>query len=329
MTKSAKPFEPMLAGTPKADTDIRFPVLASPKLDGVRGVCKDGALLSRSLKKIPNKWVQALMSMPELTGLDGELTVGPANAPNVMQATTSIVMSSSKPEQFQFHVFDKWDAMPYSFEERLERAGDLVERAKATWLSLAVALRLEGAPAWIMDCPLVMVQHELIEDMAALNAYEAKQLALGYEGIMVRNPAGDYKHGRSTVKEGGLLKLKRFTDGEAIIVGFEEEMENLNEKTVNEKGRSKRSSHAENKRGKGTLGAFVCALVPPLGKSLSSTAPTFNIGTGMDHALRAHVWANRDKFMNQIVKFKHFDHGAVDAPRHPVFLGFRSPLDMS
>lgn len=325
MNKPAKPFEPMLAGTPKVDTDIRFPVLASPKLDGVRGVCKDGALLSRSLKKIPNRWVQSLMSMPELTGLDGELTVGPANAPNVMQATTSIVMSSSKPEQFQFHVFDKWDAMPYSFEERLERAGDLVERAKATWLSLAVALRLEGAPAWIVECPLVMVQHELIRDMADLNAYEAKQLALGYEGIMVRDPAGAYKHGRSTVKEGGLLKLKRFTDGEAVIVGFEEEMENLNEKTVNEKGRSKRSSHAENKRGKGTLGAFI---VEADGKQ-PATAVQFNIGTGMDHALRAHVWANRDKFMRQIVKFKHFDHGAVDAPRHPVFLGFRSPLDMS
>jgi len=328
MNKPVKPFEPMLAGTPKADTDIRFPVLASPKLDGVRGVCKDNSLLSRSLKKIPNKWVQALMSIPELTGLDGELTVGGAAHPNVMQNTMSVVMSHDKAEQFEFHVFDVHD-VDDPFEKRIAGAAMMVEQIQDNWMAMAAALRLEGAPAWIMDCPIKMVEHELIRDMADLNTYEAKQLGLGYEGVMVRDPDGGYKRGRSTVKEGGLLKLKRFVDGEFVITGFVEEMENTNEKTVNEKGRSKRSTHAAGKVGKGTLGAFVGCMVPPLGKSLSSTAQTFNVGTGMTAEFRAWAWANQDKCLNKIGKFKHFDHGTVDAPRHPVWLGFRDKRDMS
>ena len=46
-------FKPLLASPADLST-LRFPVLASPKLDGVRAIVKDGVVLSRSLKKIPN-----------------------------------------------------------------------------------------------------------------------------------------------------------------------------------------------------------------------------------------------------------------------------------
>ena len=61
-------FKPMLAG--KADLDnIKFPVMASPKLDGVRVIVHDGVVYSRNFKRIPNDHVQALFGRKECEGL--------------------------------------------------------------------------------------------------------------------------------------------------------------------------------------------------------------------------------------------------------------------
>jgi len=320
-------FKPNLAGKVEKPADVPLPCLASPKIDGVRAM-KHAGVMSRSMKPIPNIHVQRLLGIPEIRGLDGELVVGSATDPNCMQNTTSGVMSSTKEFTFQFHVFDKFDD-PGVFADRLAAATSIVKGIQAQWPAYRMMLRLEGAP-WAQDCPLVMVPHKWIKTIDELDAYEAEQLALGYEGVMVRHPDGTYKQGRSTVREGGLLKVKRFTDAEAIIVGFEEEMKNNNAKVTNELGRSKRSSHAAGKSGKGTLGAFVCKRLFIGAKGhLTESDYTFNIGTGMSADFRATAWANRETFLGNIVKFKHFEHGVVDAPRHPVFIGLRDARDMS
>ena len=49
-----KAFKPMLA-SPMELEHVRWPMYASVKLDGIRAVVRDGKLLSRSLKPIPNK----------------------------------------------------------------------------------------------------------------------------------------------------------------------------------------------------------------------------------------------------------------------------------
>ena len=41
-------MNPMLAATVKSVADLRFPLLASPKLDGVRAYVKNGVVWSRS-----------------------------------------------------------------------------------------------------------------------------------------------------------------------------------------------------------------------------------------------------------------------------------------
>lgn len=323
-------FKPNLAGKVEKPADVPLPCLASPKIDGVRAIKHAGPrqLMSRSMKAIPNTNVQALLNFPDIVGLDGELVVGSATDPNCMQNTTSGVMSSAKEFAFQFHIFDKFDTPGY-FTDRLGAAERIVASVQDQWDVYRTMLRLEGAP-WAQDCPLVMVPHTMIHTLDQLDAYEAEQLALGYEGVMVRDPTGLYKQGRSTVKEGGLLKVKRFTDAEAIVVGFEEEMKNNNVATTNELGRTKRSSHKDGKVGKGTLGAFVCKRIFINEKGDRTFSDyTFNIGTGMDALFRSLVWEDRDSYMNRIVKFKHFEHGVVEAPRHPVFLGFRDERDMS
>src|SRR5690606_22412947 len=65
-------FRPMLAVEASIE-DIRFPVLASPKLDGIRATMVDGKALTRSLKPIPNHHVRMWLEANCPNGWDGEL----------------------------------------------------------------------------------------------------------------------------------------------------------------------------------------------------------------------------------------------------------------
>ncbi len=301
-------FKPNLAGTPKSDADIRFPVLASPKIDGVRAMVHEHGLMSRSMKPIPNKHIQSVLGTVRLLGLDGELVVGSPTDPNCMQNTTSGVMSKDKIPDFTYYVFDDF-LHGGAFEDRLAAARNRVQQEKA----------LRGGS-------VVYLHHVIIETLEELNEYEAEQLELGFEGIMVRDPLGKYKQGRSTVRDGGLLKIKRFVDGEFIIVGFEEQMKNNNPKVTNELGRSKRSSHKDGKEGKGTLGAFI---VRRYDAETGEAHEHFNIGSGMGDAFRDWAWKNKMNLMGAIGVYKSFPVGVKDAPRHPVFKSLREKWDMS
>jgi DNA ligase-1 len=151
-------------------------------------------------------------------------------------------------------------------------------------------------------------------------AYEAAKVEEGYEGIILRSPNAPYKFGRSTVREGYLLKVKRFEDSEAEIIGFDEEMFNGNEAQTNELGRTKRSTAAQGLVGKQTLGAF------RVRDCVSGVE--FSIGTGLTAAERQQFWDRQDDFRGKILKYKFFAVGVKVAPRHPVFLGMRDARDM-
>ena len=85
--------ELMLAGKATDLGALRFPILASPKLDGIRAtIGGKGDLYSRNGKLLPNKWVQEI-GYPHLAGLDGELICGEPTAPDCFRKTSSAVMS--------------------------------------------------------------------------------------------------------------------------------------------------------------------------------------------------------------------------------------------
>ncbi len=291
-------FRPMLA----CDFDaakLKFPVLASPKLDGIRCIVMNGKLFSRSLKPIPSRHINEVLGSMNLDGLDGELVVGDATAPDCYNRTTSHVMAQDKVFDFTFYVFDH-HGLDVPYDLRYDQAHMMINR---------------------LDSPSVkFLQHVWLHNEDEMIQYEKEALDQGFEGIMLRDPKGRYKHGRSTVREGILLKVKRFTDSECVILGFEEQMHNTNVKVTNELGRSKRSSHQDGMVGKKTLGALVvrdCV-----------TGIDFNIGTGMDDQMRKMIWDSKSEFLGKIVKYKSFIVGAMEKPRFPVFLGFRDPIDM-
>lgn len=285
-------FKPMLA----AQADLRvlkYPVLASPKLDGVRAVVNERQLLSRSLKPIPNRYIADLLARPKLHGFDGELILGDPWGPTVYRDTVSAVMSRDGKPELRYYVFDLWGT-PFNYEERWHELLRLTEK---------------------LTLPVDLVESIVIENRAQLDEYEAAAVAKGFEGVMLRSPKAPYKHGRSTVSEGYLLKLKRFEDSEALVIGIEEEMHNANEAQTNELGRTKRSSAKGGLVGKGTMGALVVRDL--------TTGVEFNIGTGFTAEDRA-----RTEWVGKTVKYKHFPVGTKDKPRHPVYLGLRAAEDL-
>lgn len=287
-------FKPMLASD--ADLSImRFPVIASPKLDGIRAIVIDGVVMSRSLKPIPNKYVQSLFANCEY--FDGELIVGEPTSETVYRDTVSHVMAHDKTDfAVSFYVFDHIAELDTPYTERSKKL-------KAVSKSRTSRVKLH--------------ESKIINDGAELVAYETECLAAGYEGLILRDPNSKYKRGRGTSKEQIILKLKRFVDDEAVVIGFEERMHNGNEATTNELGRTARSSHKANMVPMGTLGAL----------QVEFNGIKFNIGTGFDDAQRAEIWADKSKYLNQLAKFKHFPIGTKDAPRHPVFIGWRDRRD--
>ena len=93
-------------------------------------------------------------------------------------------------------------------------------------------------------------------------------------------------------------------------------MHNSNEATKNALGRTQRSSAKVGKVGLNTLGAI----------QATWNDIAFEIGTGLDDATRARLWAARDTLPGQLVTFKYQGLGSKGAPRFPVFVGLRSDI---
>lgn len=291
-------MKPMLSAALENNADIealRYPVLVSPKLDGIRCLLMGAQAVSRNLKPIPNASVQDVLSKIPAC-LDGELIVGDPKAKDCYRRTNSGVMSRDGEPDWVFWVFDIWD----STREFSARYAEL----KAGVRGLHPRIRL--------------VPHVRINSAEALHKYEAQHIVAGYEGIMVRSLDGPYKYGRSTRNEGYLYKLKRFSDSEAVIIGYDEQMHNANEAKLDKLGRTERSSHKANKIPKSTLGALKVRDI--------HSGVEFDIGTGFTDAERHAIWVDREGWLGRVVKYKFLPVGVKDKPRHPVYLGPRADL---
>ena len=284
---------------------IQYPVLGFPKIDGIRAVIHNRQALSRKLIALPNQFIQGFFSNEHYQGLDGELVVGSATDPLCIKHSTSGVMSRDGAPDFTFYVFDKWDYSD-NYVHRMHAARQQIEQINA-----ARVRHLGGT-------------HITRED--DLLSFEAQQLDLGYEGIILRSHDGVYKHGRRTVREGGLLKLKRFSDSEAEVLEVIEEQFNGNEAQKDNLGRTKRSSAKAGKVGKGRAGAL---RVRDL-----TTGVEFEVGTGLTDADKAEWWAwwlkvNRAPGVcERVIRYKFFSVGMQERPRHPVFVSMRDARDL-
>jgi DNA ligase 1 len=322
-------MRPMLAAAAPEVVDL--PLFASAKLDGIRAVVKGGRVLTRKLELLPNLYVQRMLGHPLLEGLDGELCVGPAYADDVFNVTQSAVMSVQGAPDFRFCVFDHWngDAHLAPYRVRLQRLQEAFEQ-----------------PNYAGHPMLELLEQQWITNIEDLSAMQEDHLERGYEGLILRNPDAPYKFGRSTANPVGtmhektgkplqpwcMLKLKKFSSGEARVTGVVELLRNDNELEMDALGMAKRSKVAEGMVPAGVMGALEVV-------DCVSGVP-FRIGGGFTADDRAQLWADHTgqpvglraptgrPVIGRIWRYKHFEIGVKTAPRFPIGQGERDPRDM-
>ena len=271
---------PMLAATIRTfPYDLpKFPLMATQKVDGVRALIVEGSLVSRSMKKIPNRRVAQLLEQMLPEGADGEIFCGD------LYSTTSTVMSLDGGGTFVYYWFD-W-------------AYDVDAPYSTRTSSMRGYMAVHGAD---MPCVKALIPN-IINGISELVEYERSALDDGFEGVILRDPMGRYKHGRSTLREGLMVKLKRHADSEAMVVGTEELVHG-----------------GQNRRRGGTLGSIIAA---------GQDGTSFKIGTGYTAEQRSTLWAIRDSIVGMAVKYRHAGRGSKGRPRGPVFLDMRHTDDM-
>lgn len=301
-------FKPMLsADASNFDlTKIRWPMLVSPKLDGLRCIVWEGVAYSRNAKPFRNHFVQAWAA--DKHNLDGELVVGSPTDPDCLNISKAVTAYEGEPD-FTFHLFDSMESVSEKFEDRLDYVQDQMRDEE----------RIECVP------------HFMVNSVADFIAVERIWVEEGYEGVMLRHPSGPYKHGRSTMNEQFLMKYKRFIDGEAVVLRLEEGSTNTNTLQKDELGRAKRSFVKSGLVGNSMVGTLICQ---------DPTWGEIRVSPGkMPHAERQAYWrtsefivamggnqcrakgADEPNIIGKTIHWRSFGYGTKDAPRFARYYG--------
>lgn len=291
------------------ETKLVFPAIAQPKIDGVRGWNPNGELLGRSLKKHKNKFSTARFSHPSFAGLDGELAAADKCHPDLCRLTSSALSTIEGTPSVFWWLFDyvTTETVDLPYEVRLEK---LAEKIAAIYNSSETVIR----SAFFRLIPSYRV-HSLEEFLAL----EQRFLDEGYEGIIYRSLTAKHKDGRSTVREGGLLRLKRFEDAEAEVLKLVEGETNMNEAKLDERGYTERSTHQENMVPNGMVGRLICMF----------KGDEINVSPGkMTNEEATRYWNEPGLLVGKTIKFKHFAKGVKDKPRFATFQGERIESDI-
>lgn len=289
-------FRPLLGwNKPYNLEDVKYPCFVSYKLDGWRAWRMGPEFISRSFKTIPNRDLQRRFAhiSSDIGDWDGELIAGqPGGGPQVFKNTDAICKSHERDaSSIRYFVFDCFKNPGLEFWRRLELIRDLP--------------------------PLVIkLDQHICHTPEEVLSLEQRALDGGFEGLCLRSPHGVYKYGRSTFREQYLLKLKRFLDGEARVVGFEELERNYNEAKINPLGLTERGHSQEGRVSAGILGSLVVEM----------EGVVFRVGTGFTQAERVAIWRNRDSYFGKICTVK-YSPATKDKPRQPRFKGWRSDLN--
>lgn len=298
-------FKPTLACD--ADLDkIKFPAIIMTKIDGVRALNVDGELVARSLKPFKNKKLTEKYSKPIYSGFEGELIAGnDPKAELLCNKTTSVVNTIEGDTNVKWYVFD-WSHPNHINKPYIQRYYALRD--------YLLEHRHE-----IEDVKLI--PYCVVSDTETIVSQFNTWVEEGYEGLILRNPLGHYRQGRCTAKEANYLRMKPSSDKEAIVLEIVEAMQNNNEVKINELGYSERSSHQENKSGKGMVGSFIC-------KDITS-GEIITVGAGkLNHNQRVEIWLTQKDYVGKILKYTSMDAGVKRLPRFPRWISWRAEEDM-
>ena len=298
-------MKPMLA----CDWDeqkLRFPMMAQPKIDGVRGLNLEGKLTTRRLKPHANKFTTDFYSGDWTLGFDGEFCADSEVSPSLCRTTSSALRTITGTPFTLWWLFDyiTEQTINLTYLQRYVRLIDRISRLK------------DDREKWDH---LRIVPYFTVMNYVELADIEKEWVSAGYEGVILRDPNGKYKQGRCTSRENNLLRIKRFEDAEAVVIAVQQGERNENEAQVNELGKTFRTTHAENMVPNGLAGSFIC-------RDLERTKEFIVSAGEIDHATRRAYWEDQSLIVGKTITYKHFPKGVKDKPRFPTFKCIRDDL---
>jgi DNA ligase-1 len=276
------------------------PVAAEVKIDGVNGgFLNESGFTSRTGRPFANKVVTQFFSHPLLRGFNGELALGSLVDGKTCRRTTALVNSFSYNTNGEIPTLYPFDYITeqtwrFKYVDRFKLLRDLIDK-----LPPELAEHIKPLPA-VKLCKTIEEVWEF-HDMV---------VRLGYEGTILRDANGQHKNGRSTEREGGFMRIKDPATSEALVIELIEAEENLNPALLDPMGYTIRSSHKENKFGKGMLGSFRCLW---RGKEILVSAGE------LTHDERREIWETK-AWVGKEITFKYMPYGMKDLPRSPRFV---------
>ena len=328
-----KKQKPMLAvDATESLNDLKYPKLASKKLDGIRvWFHPELGIVGRSLKPIRNIQLKEKMksiqqfAVEQQHILDGEFYAHELTFQEITRAVMTTDFTDPK----------KRESIILEMEEKTGKSMN-DEEYEIYWKSLIEKINFymfevvddnsefEDRYGWFSEINTkeINIYWKILEQVEVTSAEDVTNLFAdvieqGYEGIILRNPLSPYKYGRSTLKEEHMLKVKPFETFDAQIIDVTERFTNLNEAEINELGYSYRVDSKDDKDPTGLAATFV---VDYNGKEVKVVI------TGTE-AFRKEIWNNRSSYIGRYIEYKGMLIGSKDRPRHPGFIRFREDKD--
>jgi DNA ligase-1 len=320
-----KTFKPLLCPNNEIDLNtLTYPLLASTKLDGCRLLFKQGQIVTRSLKPLPNIQLnQKFEPLRKCSEENNFILDGEVFAPGIpFQFIVSCFMTEDYNAK---QSIKKWTELCQEHDYFISRQ-EVFDKLKFYCFDcikdnpyVPFLHRKTIATNYIVEFPDIAFPVKQIEvnNVEEITTFFEQVLKEGYEGLIIRNPKAPYKYGRARVLENNAYKLKPWVTIDSKIIGFIQatQVNEDAEKTVNELGRSRTSKRQEDRHTINKAQAFV---VDFNGKELS-------VPISMPDAKKEYIWIHQDEYLGKYVEYKFMTIGMKKdgLPRIPKMIRMR------
>lgn len=292
-----KPSKEILTISDLSPSVVKLPCIATEKIDGigVRGI--EDKPISCSNKMLPNLLLQSVWEqVNSFNGIHGELFV------DNFHATQSVVMSQTgRLRGLTLYLFDSFDNPGSPYHSRLSY---LKGRLGRIWSELG---RADDNKLQVKIVPSIVCT-----SLGDIKKYYNNIVKNGGEGLVLRDPEAEYQFKRVTLSSRISIKLKPFSDAEAVVTGVESQMQNTSESFTSETGRLKKNKRKDDLQELQMVGAFLC--LDDRGRKFKVSCST------MTHDEKSLAYCIKDKLVGRTLTYSYLDTGEKDLPRSPKFL---------
>ena len=241
---------------------IKYPVLMTPKVRGVRCLTRgDGEAVGIDLQPIPNFFIRHELSNYGIGGLDGVISIAGELDKNAV--VDAVLFDANSIRKFEYHVFDLWAMTHNDYDDRVV---DLIQLLPKPLLNM-------------------MKVHKpiMVYDINGLCNYWNKCVSDGFEGVIIRQPDGQYVMNGHPSPLGLTYDLSMHKEGTGTIVKAKGEPD--------------------------VLGAFVVR---------DRAGNEFDVAHGYTWAQREFFWKTKKQYIGYDLIYRYNPGGP--APRNPVFI---------